>query len=1177
MDKTKQLSSPKSTGGSGVRFESHVQSSFVVLMLAGGFAPCLPGYPITSIKLQGKKDGYQTDDLIIHTRHAKNNHKRKMLCQIKETIPIGKNKLFQEVITAAWADFNNLAKFTKNVDVIALITGPMSTADVKDVRTILEWSRTVNNASSFFENVNRSNYSSNGKIAKLSVFRECVTQSKGSSVTDEELFQFLRHFHFLGYDLDVKTGVTLSLLHSLIGIYSPDDAHSLWAEIVCEIQYLNSNPNEITKESIPEKIRSAFIQRTVQTIPEELVSTSKQDTSLHINSKYHQLLAHINLIGAWNEGNNNDESAISLFLNEGKNTWLDKVRDVLLEINSPLKLSNGRWRISDRKKLWIEFGARVFDEMATSFQKLAIEVLSEIDPQFELEPQRRITARILGKNLKYSHEIRSAVAESLVLFSTRKEALSNLSVGLAETVPILAVRTILKNGSWQLWASLGRLLVTLAETAPDEFLAAVEDALQQEPCPFDELFAQEGDGLFVANNMTSVLWALETLAWDEKYLVRVCIILAWLDTHDPEGRSGNRPINSLVTILLPWYPQTLASFDVRKRAFLTIKEELPDVAWKLVNQLLPNKFQHSSGTAKPTWRNIVDEDWKPTINKKEYIEHVSFYSESAVSLAKGNIERLNFLAKDIENFSEKSLMKMIREISIDSLKKIEESKLLNIWHSFKKLKETILKSDFEKSLKEKMIIKLTKIIDTITPKSPLNLYANIFSNEYLLRDRKNETWQEREKRGDVDKVEALKKIISFGGFDAVLEFAKSLDEAYSVGNALADIASPKTDEWLLPTYINTNNNKYVELTRAYIRRRISSQKWNWVDEVDMSNWNEDQKAQFLSHHPFNKKTWIHVGRILGKNESKYWSSVNVNGYHEKENISIAIDKLVEYKRPTAALHCLYQSQHGKDEIDILRSIKLLLASPNSKEPELYRLSKYEIGDIIKKLQVSELTKDQLSDMLTIEWIYLQLLDKHTEAKSKFLQLKMAVDPAFFVEIIQMLYQSNKESDIKVVITEEKRRNAEQAYRLLEVWRIIPGTDADGNFSEKAFTKWLSNVKKLCTDSGHWEMASYKIGKNLYHAQADKSGLWINKTIAKELNALGNDRMRDGFRTGRNSHGILRPSDSTGEYDDNIGKNYQKKAVELEKANFHRFAITLNNIADYYFKEAERTRYENEKA
>jgi len=48
-----------------VNFETHVQASFVVLMVTDGFAAYFPGCPIKKIKLQGKYAGYDTDDLIV--------------------------------------------------------------------------------------------------------------------------------------------------------------------------------------------------------------------------------------------------------------------------------------------------------------------------------------------------------------------------------------------------------------------------------------------------------------------------------------------------------------------------------------------------------------------------------------------------------------------------------------------------------------------------------------------------------------------------------------------------------------------------------------------------------------------------------------------------------------------------------------------------------------------------------------------------------------------------------------------------------------------------------------------------------------------------------------------------------------------------------------------------------
>ena len=150
----KELSNPFSTGSGGGQFEAHVQTSFVVLMLTGGFTPCMPCWPISKIKLQGRFAGYHTDDLIVFIENPGNDQKRKILGQIKHSINITKNdKVFGEIIQAAWNDFNNLNLFAKNKDVIALITGPLSATDINDTRTILEWTRHSENADAFLKKV----------------------------------------------------------------------------------------------------------------------------------------------------------------------------------------------------------------------------------------------------------------------------------------------------------------------------------------------------------------------------------------------------------------------------------------------------------------------------------------------------------------------------------------------------------------------------------------------------------------------------------------------------------------------------------------------------------------------------------------------------------------------------------------------------------------------------------------------------------------------------------------------------------------------------------------------------------------------------------------------------------------------------------------------------------------
>ncbi len=120
------------------------------------------------------------------------------------------------------------------------------------------------------------------------------------------------------------------------------------------------------------------------------------------------------------------------------------------------------------------------------------------------------------------------------------------------------------------------------------------------------------------------------LSLDEEHLTRVIIILGELAARDPGGNWGNRPANSLWTILLPWFPQTVASNAKRVAAVATLQKEQPEVAWKLLLNLLPQRHQTSTTSHKPIWRRTIPADWSEGVTNREYREQIAAYAEMAI-------------------------------------------------------------------------------------------------------------------------------------------------------------------------------------------------------------------------------------------------------------------------------------------------------------------------------------------------------------------------------------------------------------------------------------------------------------------------------------------------------------------------------------------------------------------
>lgn len=226
------------------------------MLLVGGQAPGLPGYPLYRLKLQGRYAGYQVDDFIAFGRDPGTGREAKLLAQIKHQAAVtGGNAVFGDVLAAAWHDFNAPA-FDASVDALALITGPLSAADTHHVRPLLEWARHSADEREFLDKVATDNFSSDDKRAKLDVFREHLKRANGNTdVSDLKLWSFLKRFHLIGYDLDVEEGSTPALLRALISQASDEPPVLLWSRLVDAVQTANQNAGTVTVETLPAELR----------------------------------------------------------------------------------------------------------------------------------------------------------------------------------------------------------------------------------------------------------------------------------------------------------------------------------------------------------------------------------------------------------------------------------------------------------------------------------------------------------------------------------------------------------------------------------------------------------------------------------------------------------------------------------------------------------------------------------------------------------------------------------------------------------------------------------------------------------------------------------------------------------------------------------------------------------
>lgn len=1167
----KKIASPFSTGGGGLNFETRIQASFTVLMLVGGYSPCLPQLPIQKIRLQGKHKGYQTDDLIVYAEDEQIKRKAKLLGQIKHDISLTeKNTILEEIIVAAWADFNNAALFKKGRDCIALITGPLKGTDL-EFRIVLEWARSAGDASDFINMVNLSNLSSHTKRQKLSVFKKHLrTANNNTDVSDDELWQFLKTFHLLVYDLDIESGVNLAMLHSLIAQYQVESVSAIWTQLIDKVQNVNQNAGIISCENIPEEIRDAFKKPTVETMPETLTKPVTQTTVFNWNAIDHAAeLAVALLIGSWDEHNSSDCKVLEYVSSEAYNIWIKKLREVLAFSNSPLNYNNGVWSFKDRLVLWQALAPRLFDDHLDRFKESAIKVLGEVDPQFELEPEDRYAAAIHDKVLQHSKTLRKGLADGLAMLGSYPDAIVNCSLDKGDSVAVLTVREVLSEANWMLWGSIKDIQPLLAEAAPGEFLTAVESAINHDESPFDKLFSQEGRGVAGTNYITGLLWALEGLAWHSDYLTRVVVLLGELETHDPGGNYSNRPVNSLIDIFLPWLPHTTAPFEKRKVAMEALIRELPETAWKVLIQLLPKQSGVTSGTHKPQWRKFIPDDWKKEVTNKDYWMQVECYSDFFLNLAGKDNSRLSEFVQQIDHLPITTFDKAIKLLEHASSGDTDSNEIYQLWNALTGVVTKHKKfSDAKWALPAAEIQQLENLSEKLQPKKPERLYQRLFSQNDSGLYEKTGDWETQRKNLEKRRNSAVHEIFKLSGYGGVSGFAIIVDAPYKVGFAFGATVGDDEEPSEVKELLCVQDNKLQQFISAYIDNLYQSHGDKWLEQLNVTEWDKSTIAKLLTSLPFQMGTWQLVENLLGKeDESLYWKVVNVMPYFDKSNMYYAIDKLLAHERSLSAVECLDSLLQDKEDLEIRCAVKVLLETGSTSEPSR-SMDSYSITEIIKHLQ----GRDEISDddIFQIEWAYLPLLRRGygNEVSPKFLEYRLASDPDFFCEVIRLIFRSEYQEE-PADVSEQDKNIALNAYWLLHDWRRPPGLLNEGEFSGKNFTEWLDRVIELCDKSGHLDVALSQIGNVLLHVPVDENGLWIHTSVAEALNRRNLDRLRVGYSNGvYNSRGV-HWVDPTGKPEKDLADKYRQYAEGIDTKGFQRFATTLRGIAESYDREAER--------
>jgi hypothetical protein len=794
-------------------------------------------------------------------------------------------------------------------------------------------------------------------------------------------------------------------------------------------------------------------------------------------------------------------------------------------------------------------------------------VLSEINPRYNLPSDRRMFANIPGDVPKHSSRLRRAIAETLCLLALRPPTeRKDEFVALARSI---VGRVLTEARGWKSWASLDYALVFLAEAAPDAFLNSIERDLESGSSATVALFNNGGDGFFSEVPHVDLMWALEGLLWQPQWVTRSIALLTKFAARDPGGNTSPRPMSVLREAFLPWLPQTCLDIKQRCQALDLVMQAAPEVAWKLFLSLLPKTHDVSSPTHTPSY---LPSRTQPAgrISATEYWEQVRHVANRLIELAQQKPEKWNALIHEFHQLPNDVFDSALAAISELRVGWTDEEKL-RVWES---LRAFAADHRFYAGAKWRMddaqLVKVEKLSRELEPQDPVRRNAWLFAR-YAVHTPGTTTKTPQDERKNLlkqERVRALHEVVQTGRVTALRKFATSINESGTAGALIAEEKILIDDTEILPTWLQSGEEKLVEFARGYFAARFFSESWPWFDSLSPQAWGSDTVVKLTQVFPFSKETWTRFANFGAEFADKYW--LQVQPYPRQSttaDVEKAVTELISRGRVAAAIQLLDSTRFEKNiTVTVEFALRVVEAVGNRPEPCDEKIDPYQAAEVIRGIQDFEtLTSDQTKRLAIIEWNHLPFLKECLEPKT--LNRHVLTDPTFFVDLLQARpWPDNTPPDARPELSQDQRTRFENAEDLLDRLYRLPGQLDDGTFDFTAFTDWVGTVRSLATERGYASTCENRIGQLLLHSPVDAAGYWPCKPICRFLSEDSTDVTRDAFRVAIfNNQGWPGPH-APGRLMSDM--SLRQKAVEILRNSATRIAIEFPLVAEILRSVAE---------
>jgi transcriptional regulator with XRE-family HTH domain len=882
------------------------------------------------------------------------------------------------------------------------------------------------------------------------------------------------------------------------------------------------------------------------------------------------------LAGRWSDASEGDRLAVEKLADVPYRDLVERAERWAGPPEPMLTHALSRWELMSRDDSWALVSHALNDDDLRRFEQVALEVLGELDPAWDLPSNERWCADIRGKVRTHTSMLRSGLAESLALLGASPPEHKGGPLD-PRSLATRVVRSLLHGKDWKAWASLSSELPLLAEAAPDTFLSAVENDLSGPSSAVVKLFDPDSSPLLGRHPHTGLLFALEGLAWDRTSLPRVAQLLAQLHERAPSTKLGNSPMRTLAQVFIPWCAQTTAPVEERVKILESVTKKHPQAGWKLLGELLPKRHWMVSPNYQPAFRNWALQ-WSEEVAAADYAFQVEACANLLVQLAGTDAGRLKDAIEVFENLPPSARTKLFEQITnthASELKTEDRRTLAEAVRQKVNRHRRFAHTDW--ALKEPVLKELDRIRKRLEPEDAVARNAWLFGNYWRVRE------EIAPADGDEEAVErlrakAINEVRSEKNWDGVLDLAKAAASPDEVGQAVGVHAIDGDDLRVLPILLADGRRALAEFAKGYVQARQSLQGWKWVEEFALDRWSNEQLLAFALALPSQPEAWDIVAKRGPTAQVDYWKRVQQFCFSKNSaDVSLACTMLMNAGRPFDAVRQLAMARHRNVELDpalivhVLERGRAPMSDPD--QQSLYDHFQYDFAVLIQELQEfvdAGDTRVDVNAVAALEFVYFELLDGHLTGP-KTLHTWLENEPKFFVDLLTVLCQrSDDKAGEPPEPSESDRERAIQVYRLFNSWKRVPGSRSDGSVDEDTLRHWVQSVQSLADVEARREDADARIGNVLAWAPNEADGTWPCVPVRDAIEEFWSQELAQGFQMGivAKRDAYWKAPDEGGSQEREMAKQYLEwaDAINIE---WPKTAASLRRVAEHYEADARR--------